>query len=105
MIDPRRIDVLNTPHADEGIHLALRPGTNVAIINALAHVIVTEGLEDHDFIKQRCDTEAYSSWRSFIVEERNSPEMLEKVSGVPAEKVREAARIYAQANNAAIYYG
>lgn len=105
VIDPRRIDILNTPHADQGIHLALRPGTNVAVVNALAHVIVTEGLEDHDFIKLRCDTEAYSNWRSFIAEQRNSPEALENVSGVPAEKVREAARVYAQANNAAIYYG
>lgn len=105
VIDPRRIDILNTPHAEQGMHLALRPGTNVAVVNALAHVIVTEGLEDHDFIQQRCDTEAYSNWRSFIAEQRNSPEALEKVSGVAAEKVREAARVYAQAKNAAIYYG
>lgn len=105
VIDPRRIDILNTPHADEGIHLALRPGTNVAIVNALAHVIVTEGLEDHDFINSRCDAGAYSTWRDFIAEARNSPEATEEVTGVPAATVREAARIYAQAGNGAIYYG
>ena len=105
VIDPRRIDLLSTPHAGEGIHLALRPGTNVAVVNALAHVIVTEGLEDQEFIKNRCDTEAYNSWRNFIAEQRNSPEAMEAVSGVPAAKVREAARAYGQADNAAIYYG
>lgn len=105
VIDPRRIDILNTPHGGEGIHLPLRPGTNVALVNAMAHVIVSEGLEDQDFIKQRCETEAYKAWRSFIAEERNSPEIMEAVTGVPADKVREAARLYAQADNAAIYYG
>lgn len=105
VIDPRRIDVLNTPHGGEGIHLALSPGTNVAIVNALAHVIVTEGLEDQDFISTRCDTEAYTNWRNFIAEERNSPEAMEAITGVPADKVRQAARVYAQADNGAIYYG
>lgn len=105
VIDPRRIDLLSTPHAGKGIHLALRPGTNVAVVNALAHVIVTEGLENQAFINSRCDTEAYNRWRSFIAEQRNSPEAMETVSGVPASTVREAARAYAQAENAAIYYG
>jgi len=105
VIDPRRIDVLNTPHGGEGIHLPLRPGTNVALVNAMAHVIVSEGLEDQAFINTRCETEAYKAWRSFIAEERNSPEIMEAVTGVPADKVREAARLYAQADNGAIYYG
>src|SRR5690554_3770461 len=105
VIDPRRIDVLNTPHGGEGIHLPLRPGTNVAIVNALAHVIVTEGLEDQNFINSRCDTGAYNIWRTFIAEERNSPEAMEEVTGVSASKVREAARVYAGAGNGAIYYG
>ena len=105
VIDPRRIDVIHTPHAAEGLHLPLRPGTNVAIVNALAHVIVTEGLEDQEFIYNRCDTEAYNAWRTFIAEARNSPEAMEAVTGVAADKVREAARMYAQADNGAIYYG
>lgn len=105
VIDPRRIDVLNTPHGGEGLHLALRPGTNVAIVNALAYVIVTEGLEDQDFINNRCDTAAYNAWRTFIAQDQNSPENMEAVTGVPAEEVREAARTYAQADNGAIYYG
>nr|WP_298249391.1 formate dehydrogenase subunit alpha [uncultured Halomonas sp.] len=103
--DPRRIDLLKTPHLTDAQHLPLRPGTNVALVNALAHVVVTEGLEDHDFIAARCDTEAYRAWRDFIKEGRHSPEASEAVTGVAAEAVRHAARTYATAGNGAIYYG
>ncbi|WP_136249191.1 formate dehydrogenase subunit alpha [Halomonas borealis] len=103
--DPRRIDLLKTPHLNEAQHLPLRPGTNVALINALAHVVVTEGLEDHDFIAARCDTQAYRAWREFIAQERHSPEASEAITGVAAEAVRQAARTYATAGNGAIYYG
>ena len=105
VIDPRRIDLLNTPHGSKGIHLPLRPGTNVAMINSLAHVIVTEGLEDKAFIESRCEPKQYNEWRKFIIEARNSPETLESVTGVPAERVRDAARVYGKAINGAIYYG
>ncbi|MDR5867642.1 formate dehydrogenase subunit alpha [Halomonas koreensis] len=103
--DPRRIDLLKTPHLEDAQHLPLRPGTNVALINALGHVVVTEGLEDHAFIADRCDTEAYRAWRDFIAEERHSPEASEAITGVAAEAVRQAARTYATAGNGAIYYG
>ncbi|WP_336367742.1 formate dehydrogenase subunit alpha [Marinobacter sp. C2H3] len=105
VIDPRRIDLLKTPHLKDAIHLPLRPGTNVAMVNAIAHVVVTEGLEDKDFIAGRCEPKQYEAWRSFIMEERNSPEAMEAVTGVSAELVRQAARIYAEAGNGAIYYG
>ncbi|GAB2720730.1 formate dehydrogenase subunit alpha [Halomonas garicola] len=103
--DPRRIDLLNTPHLKDGQHLPLRPGTNVALVNALGHVVVDEGLEDHDFIAARCDTQAYQAWRQFIADVRHSPEQTEAVTGVPAADVRHAARTYANAGNGAIYYG
>ncbi|MCH8533120.1 MAG: formate dehydrogenase subunit alpha [Natronospirillum sp.] len=103
--DPRRIDLLSTPHGGEGIHLPLRPGTNVALINALAHVVITEGLEEAAFIEARCATDAYQQWRDFIQQEHHSPEAMEAVTGVPAERVRKAARLYAEAGNGAIYYG
>ena len=105
VIDPRRIDLLKTPNGTEGIHLPLRPGTNVAMINALAHVIVTEGLEDKAFIESRCEPKQYNDWREFIAEQRNSPEAMEAVTGVSADLVRQAAREYAKAGNGAIYYG
>ncbi len=86
-------------------HLALQPGTNVAVLTALAHVIVTEGLVDEDFVRERCDWDAFQDWAHFVAEERNSPEAVAKVSGVPAETIRAAARLFATARNGAIYYG
>ena len=105
VIDPRAIDLVKSPHIKADQHLQLRPGTNVAVINALAHTVITEGLEDSDFIAARCEDDAYQEWRTFISEERNSPEALQESTGVPAEDIRAAARLYAGAGNAAIYYG
>ncbi len=105
VVDPRRIDLVKTPHVKADYHLPLQPGTNVAVINAMAHVVVTEGLVDEKFVQERCDLEAFAQWREFVAEERNSPESLEKVTGVPAADLRGAARLYATGGNAAIYYG
>jgi formate dehydrogenase major subunit len=103
--DPRHIDLLDTPHLGDSMHLPLRPGSNVAMVNALAHVIVTEGLEDGEFIASRCDDGAYAKWREFILDPRHAPEAVEEITGVSAEAVRAAARAYAKAPNGAIYYG
>ena len=103
--DPREIDLLKTPHIGSSVHLPLRPGSNVAMVNALSHVVITEGLEDTDFITKRCETDAYAKWRAFISESRNSPEAVEEITGVSAASIREAARSFAKAPNAAIYYG
>jgi formate dehydrogenase major subunit len=105
VVDPRRIDLVKSPHVKADYHLPLLPGSNVAVINAMAHVIVTEGLVDEPFVQERCDTEAFDMWRRFIAEERNSPEATEPISGVPAADLRAAARLYATGGNAAIYYG
>ncbi|HUA77784.1 MAG TPA: formate dehydrogenase subunit alpha [Acetobacteraceae bacterium] len=105
IVDPRRIDLVRSPHVAAQYHLALRPGTNVAMLNALAHVVITENLEDRAFIAERCDPEAYEEWRAFVADARNSPETLESFTGVPAASVRAAARLYATGGNAAIYYG
>ncbi|MBN1237676.1 MAG: formate dehydrogenase subunit alpha [Gammaproteobacteria bacterium] len=105
VVDPRATDLVRSPHIEADYHLALKPGTNVAIINALAHVVLSEGLEDKEFIEQRCDTEAYQDWREFILDPKNAPEAVEAETGVPAENVRGAARLYASAPNGAIYYG
>jgi formate dehydrogenase major subunit len=105
IVDPRRIDLVKSPHVKADYHLPLLPGSNVAVINAFAHVIVTEGLLNEPFVRERCDVEAFEQWRKFIAEERNSPEATEAVSGVPAADLRAAARLYATGGNAAIYYG
>ncbi len=105
VVDPRAIDLVRSPNIAADYHLQLRPGTNVALINALAHVVVTENLHDPAFIESRCEAEAYQAWRDFISLQENSPESLESVTGVPADQVRGAARLYAAAGNGAIYYG
>ena len=105
VIDPRRIDLVRTPHVEAAYHLPLRPSTNVAVLTALAHVIVSEGLVDEAFVRERCEWDAFEDWAEFVLQPENSPEAVEKVSGVPAETIRAAARLYATGGNAAIYYG
>ncbi len=105
VLDPRETETVNSVHARADFHLPLRPGTNVAVITALAHVVVTEGLFDEDFVRERCDWSEFEDWASFVAEPRNSPEEVEKLSGVPAETIRGAARLYATGGNGAIYYG
>ncbi|MBU0622432.1 MAG: formate dehydrogenase subunit alpha [Gammaproteobacteria bacterium] len=105
VIDPREIDMVTAPHARATHHLKLRPGTNVAMLSALAHVIVTEGLMNQQFIAERCEKQAFDDWREFAARPANSPEAMEAVTGVPAADVRAAARLYATGGNAAIFYG
>ncbi|TWG08081.1 formate dehydrogenase subunit alpha [Saccharopolyspora dendranthemae] len=103
VIDPRRIDLVRSPHIEAAHHLQLAPGTNVAMVNAFSHVVVTEGLTDESFVASRC--EGFDEWAEFISREENSPEAVESITGVPAEDLREAARLYATGGNGAIYYG
>ena len=105
VIDPRKIDLVRTPHVEASYHLPLKPGTNVAMVNAIAHTILTEGLENKTFIAERVDTADFQIWADFIRGEQNSPENMAKVTGVPASEVRAAARLYAKGPNSAIYYG
>ncbi|MFA6964038.1 formate dehydrogenase subunit alpha [Bosea sp. (in: a-proteobacteria)] len=103
--DPRRIDIVKSPHIKAQHHLQLKPGTNVALVNALAHVVVTEGLIDEAYVRERCDLADFEIWARFIAQEVNSPEASEAFTGVPAHEVRAAARLYATGGNGAIFYG
>jgi len=103
--DPRRIDLVRSPRIAAEHHLKLRPGTNVALINSIAHVICTEGLVKEDFVRERCEIPSFEKWRTFVSLEKNSPEAMQEITGVPAETVRAAARLYATGGNGAIYYG
>jgi len=105
VVDPRRIDLLKTPHMGAGHHLPLTPGTNVAVLSAMAHVIVTEGLIDETFIKDRCDWNEFQEYAAFIADPRHAPEATAMLTQVPAADLRAAARAYAKARNGAIYYG
>jgi formate dehydrogenase major subunit len=105
VVDPRRIDLVRTPHIEAAHHLQLRPGTNVAVVTALAHVIVTEQLYNETFIRERCDWDEFRDYAEFVSNPSMSPEAVEKLTGVPANELRMAARLYATGGNAAIYYG
>ncbi len=105
VIDPRRIDLVKHPHVAASYHLPLKPGTNVAMLTALAHVVVTEGLVKQDYVSERCDADSFAEWAEFVSAPSRSPEAVEQYTGVPANLVREAARLYAKGPNSAIYYG
>jgi len=105
VIDPRRTELVRSPHIAADFHLPVLPGTNVAILTALAHVVVTEGLMDEAFIRARCDWDAFQDWAAFVADPRHSPEATARVTGVAAEDVRGAARLFATGGNGAIYYG
>lgn len=89
VVDPRRTELAQL--AD--VHLQLRPGSNVPLFNALAAVLVEEDLLDHDFIAKR--TEGFDEYAKFIVTKR--PELTEAQTGIPADLVRKAARLYGKA--------
>ncbi len=105
VVDPRSTALVDGPHVRASYHLQLKPGSNVAFINAMAHVIVTEGLADEVFVQSRCEVDSWQHWCEFIRQQENSPEHLEAVTGIPAADLRGAARLYANAANSAIYYG
>ena len=105
VIDPRRTEMVKSAHIEADYHLPLKPGTNVAVVTALAHVIVTEGLFNEAFIRERCDWDEFQDYVEFVADPRHSPEAIEELTGVSAEEIRGAARLYARGGNGAIYYG
>ncbi|MDD1762256.1 MAG: formate dehydrogenase subunit alpha [Methanothrix sp.] len=94
--DPRKIELVDLA----SIWLNLRPGTNIALLNGMMNVILREGLEDRDFISSR--TEGFEEFRKVV--EEYPPERAAKITGVAAEKIIEAARLYAKADRAMIVY-
>jgi formate dehydrogenase major subunit len=105
VIDPRQIDLVRSAHIEASYHLPLLPGTNVPMMNAFAHVLINEGLLDENFVRERCDLESFNAWQEFATQEENSPAAVAKITGVPEEDIRLAAKLFAAAGNGAIYYG
>ncbi len=97
VVDPRRIELVDFAE----LWLPLKPGTNVPVFSAMANVIIQEGLVNQDFIAAR--TEGYAEFAHSV--EKFTPEYAEEVSGVDRELIRQAARMYASAARAAIYWG
>ena len=105
VLDPRRTDIVRSPHIEAQYHLPLQPGTNVAVLTALAHVIVTEGLFDDAFVRERCDWAEFQDWAEFVALPREQPGSGRQLRRSGRGHSREAARLYATGGNAAIYYG
>src|SRR3984893_14501681 len=105
VVDPRRTDIVRSAHVEAQHHLPLLPGTNVAVLTAIAHVIVTEGLVDEAFVRERCDWSEFEDWASFVALPKNSPEATAIATGVNPAELRAAARLFATGGNGAIYYG
>ncbi len=103
--DPRRIDLVDSPHVKASVHIPLLPGSNVALVNALAYTIVEENLADWNYVKERCDHATFDAWLTFVKQPHNSPEAVAHLLGGDAGKVRDAARRYANAERGSIYYG
>ncbi|MDD2619584.1 MAG: molybdopterin-dependent oxidoreductase, partial [Syntrophomonadaceae bacterium] len=82
------------------VYMQFRPGTDVALLNGMMNVIISEGLLDKDFVANR--TEAYEAFAQVV--EKYTPEYVEPITGVPAEDIRKAARIYAEAEKGSICY-
>jgi|LDZT01.1.fsa_nt_gi formate dehydrogenase alpha subunit len=94
--DPREIELAKYAT----LWLRQKPGTDVALFNGLMNVIINEGLEDKDFINER--TEDYEKLKEVVL--KYTPEIVEKITGVPAEDIRKAARIYAQSPTTSLIY-
>lgn len=95
--DPRKIETARI--AD--MHIALKNGSNIALLNAMGHVIIEENLYDKAFVASR--TEGFEEYRKIV--EGYTPESVEDITGVSASEIRQAARMYAQAKSAAILWG
>lgn len=96
LADPRRVPMAR--HSD--MFLRLRPGTDIALLNAMAHVILREGLEDKKFIKDR--TSGFASWKKSLA--KYTPVYAEAITGIPAEAIEEAAKLYGSSRKAGIFY-
>jgi len=100
--DPRRIDLVRSPHVEADYHLQLKPERTWRS-STRWHTCGDRGSGRPGLRGRRC--EGFDEWAEFISRPENSPEAVEPITGVPAEDVRAAARLYAQGGNGAIYYG
>ena len=95
--DPRKIETARI--AD--MHIALKNGSNIALLNAIGHVIIEEDLYDKSFVASR--SEGFEEYRKIV--EGYTPESVEEITGVSAQEIRACARMYASAKSAAILWG
>ncbi len=105
VIDPRRTETVESAHCKATIHLAIRPGANVAILDSIAHVVVREELYNEAFVRARCEWHEFENWKALVGSDRYAPETIGPLAGVDPNDIRAAARLYASGPRSAIYYG
>lgn len=105
VIDPRQTETVASAHCRATVHLALRPGTNVAVLDSIAHVVVREGLFNERFVRERCEWDEFEGWAALVGSDRYAPERIGPEAGIDPAEIRRAARLYAGGPNSAIYYG
>ena len=104
VIDPRRtVPAANAEDAD-GVHLQLKPGTDVVLVNSLMNVILAESLHDQGYINSRTNTRSFDALRRVVSQAKYRPENTEAVTGVPADKVRRAAELLGRPNKTSILF-
>lgn len=105
VIDPRRTETVRSAHVEADVHLALRPGTNVAVLNSISHVIVREKRYNEQFIRDRCEWHEFEHWCELVGSDRYAPEVVGPEAGIDPKDIRRAASLYASGPRSAIYYG
>jgi arsenite oxidase large subunit len=104
VIDPRRTVPAANAEDGGGVHLQLKPGTDVVLVNSLMNVILADGLHDQDYIDRRTNTATFEALRRLVSRDKYRPEATEVVTGVPAAKVRRAARLLGRPNKTSIMF-
>ena len=105
VLDPRQTESVKSPHLKADVHLPLRPGTNVAVLDSISHVIVREKLYQENFIRARCEWHEFENWAALVGSDQYAPEVIGPLARIDPQAIREAARLYAGGPNSAIYYG
>jgi len=105
VLDPRQTESVKSPHLKADVHLPLRPGTNVAVLDSISHVVVRENLYAEDFIRARCEWHEFENWAALVGSDQYAPEVIGPLAGIDPQDIRKAARLYAGGPNSAIYYG
>jgi len=104
VIDPRRTVPAQNARDLGGVHLQLRPNTDVVLVNSIMYVILSEGREDKAFINARTDTASFEQLKQTVLQDKYRPENARRVTGVPASQVRKAARLLGRPNKSSILF-
>lgn len=105
VIDPMETELVNSPLIKADVHLQIKPGTNVAVLNSIAHVLVTQNLVDKEYIRKNLDKTFVKDYMEFIKQEQHSPEYVAQIADISSYDIVKAANIYASSHRSAIYYG